>query len=177
VQRGADAYAGLVGVRDWGGDERVADGLLHGLEPVTRHLHRAVHAARRKRDAAHLRQQLGGALIGQQLVLGRVDRQRRAARAALARCGNALGKVAAVHAPAGAGAGNRAVFDRPASELQLQDLAAFGQDLGGHLRTATPAVAGAGQRHDVRYSGSSTKPRVSPGWPFCPLGLRPLTLR
>jgi hypothetical protein len=53
------------------GGEVGADGLLQGLEPHARELDRTVHAVRREGNAADRRQQLGGALIGQQLVLVR----------------------------------------------------------------------------------------------------------
>ena len=148
VQLGPDAYPGLVGVSNGGGDERVADGLLQGLEPHARDLDRAVHAARRERNAADRRQQLGGALIGQQLVLGEVDRQRRDTRTVLHRGGHALGKVAAVRPTTGAGTGDGAVFDHLAPDLQLDDLSPLGPGFGGDLRTGATACTDTAQRYD-----------------------------
>jgi hypothetical protein len=79
VQLGAGAHAGLVGVVYAGGNKRVADALRHGLEPLIRRLDGAVNAARREIETADRRQQLGGALKGQQLVLVEVGHQRRGA--------------------------------------------------------------------------------------------------
>lgn len=144
----AHAHAGLIGMGDRRGDQRLADGGYRRFQVLGRRLDGGVEGARGDGDPGQLVEHRGRALEGQQLVLRHVDRERRHARPVLKRCADRLGKLAAVPAPAGAGTGNGAVFCDLATDDQLDDLTPLRRELNRDLRSAAPPVTGALERDD-----------------------------
>ena len=176
IQLGADAHAGLVGVGDRGSAQRIADGLLHGLEALPRHLDGPVDTARRERDAAQLaptaRRRADRAAIG----IGS-DRPPAPTRSGLLhRRGNAFGKVAAVARPQPQ-VPRPAVLGDLAPNLQLDDLTRSGRMSTAISPRPRPHSHDPLNGTTTRSSGASTKSSVAPRCPGCPPGLRPLALR
>jgi hypothetical protein len=141
VEAAGYAHAGLIGMGHRRFDERAADGRNRLFQACGRYGYGAMDGTRRYGNAGQFVEHPGGALIRKQLVLGHVHRERRYAGSVLYRCLNVFGKGVVVHAPAGTGSANDAVFGGFSTDLQLDDLAPLRKHLGGNLCTAASAVA------------------------------------
>jgi len=120
---------------------------------------------------------LGGALVGQQLVLGHVDRKGRYARSVLRRGLNPCRKHAALRAPTGTGSADNAVLDDLTLDHHLDHLVSYREHRSSDLGAAASAGAGPRQRDDHAPIGVINQGVSDAGWPGCPLGLRPLGWR
>lgn len=131
LQRPTHAQPGFIGMGQGTRHEPLSDRRHRRAQSHRSLAPHGVERGRRERDPGQRPEQLGGALVGQLLVVGQVHRDGRHPRTVLHRRLDTPRPGAAMNLPAGAQAPDRPILGDLAPDHQIGELASLGQFLDG----------------------------------------------